>query len=145
MTILRFLFENRSPTFARRVLAAIAAPPLAMALYGLMAPFWFGSGSSVQIVGMTLIMVAIGSLFAYVGMLIVGLPANVGLRSLKAERGIVYILIGAVSLPILLAIKDPSAPTFAQMTLAATPGALVAGLWWHIASRPPSPRQTHVG
>jgi hypothetical protein len=135
MTVSRFLFERRVPLDLRRVQAAIVAPPLAMALYGLMMPLWFGNGSTEQAIGMAVMVVGIGSLFAYVGMLVVGVPANLALKSLKAERGIAYVLIGALSVPIALTFNDATAPRFEQLTLAAAPGALVAALWWLIASR----------
>jgi hypothetical protein len=106
-----------------------------MIVYGLIMPFWFGWPTTVQVVGMTVMTVAIGSLFAYLGMLIVGLPANFLLSLLRAERGVTYLTVGAVSLPVLLAFNDPSTPTIGQFTLAAAPGSLVAGLWWLIASR----------
>lgn len=106
-----------------------------MALYGLMTPIWFGSGTMDQTVGMVVIVVGFGSLFAYLGMVLVGLPANIALKSLKAERGILYLVIGAASLPLVLAYRDPSMPTVGQLTLAAAPGSLVASLWWLIATK----------
>jgi len=135
VALLGFLFERRVPPIKRRILAALLAPPLAMALYGLMTPIWFGGGTMEQIVGMAVIAVGFGSLFGYLGMILVGLPANIALKTLKAERGMVYLVIGAVSLPLVLAYRDQSMPTVAQLTLAAAPGGLVAGLWWLISTR----------
>jgi hypothetical protein len=100
-----------------------------------MTPLWFGVRSTDQVIGMMVMAVGIGSLLAYAGMLLVGLPANVALKYLRAERGITYVLIGSVSIPLVLAFNDPSSPTMAQLSLAAAPGALVAGLWWLVASR----------
>lgn len=142
MAISRFLFELRSPSIARRILAALVAPPLAMVLYGIMMPLWLRTGSIEQVTGMTLIVVIIGSIFAYAGMVLVGFPTNITLRWLNAERGITYILMGAATLPLVLALKDPTFPSVEQFTLAAAPGGLVAGLWWLVATRqPPLPTQ----
>ena len=135
MALLRLLFERRVPPIKRRILAAFLAPPLAMVLYGLVTPIWFGGGTMEQFVGMAVIAVGFGSLIGYLGMILVGLPANIALKALKAERGILYLVIGAVSLPLVLAYRDPSMPTVGQLTLVATPGGLVAGLWWLISTR----------
>jgi hypothetical protein len=135
MIAYRFLFDRRFPRMRRRILAALLAPPLAMIVYGSMAPLWFGPGSPSQVLGMTAMMAGIGSLFAYGGMLVVGVPANLMLSSLGAERGIAYLAIGAASLPVALTLSDGSLPTIGQFTLAAAPGSLVAGILWFIASR----------
>ena len=141
MPISLFFFERRSPPVGRRLVAALLAPPPAMFIFGLILGSWFNSGESEakpeMIFDFALIITLYGSIFAYGGILLVAFPANLLLRPLKAERGIVYMLIGAASgfVPIAAVQRGWKLPEPAMIAFLALPGALTAMSWWLIASR----------
>lgn len=136
-----FLFEVRSPTLTRVATATLIAPPVAMALYGVLASVVLsesGNRASTlgQVLSMTLMACLYGSGLAYLGMFLVGLPTFLGLRALGAQRGVAYIIVGAGFLPLLLVLKSGGLPGHSAPVLLATmPGLLVAGCWWLFASR----------
>ena len=136
-----FFFQRRSPSLGKRLAGALVAPPLAMALFGLIVAIWSswfsGAGSVDMVVGMVLAFTLYGSMIAYAGILLVALPANMLLNGLNAERGIAYVLLGAAGglIPILALQRGLAMPDLPLALFLALPGALTAALWWLIASR----------
>ena len=135
-----FLFEVRNPTLLRVAIATLAAPPLAMAVCGIVVSVAFsktagGALTLGKVIGTTSLY---GSVFAYLVIALVGLPTFLVLKGIDAQRGVAYLFVGTISLPLLLSLKSaglPSHDIVASLFLAATPGCLVAGCWWLLASR----------
>lgn len=112
-----------------------------MMIYGIIAsvilgnmgrePDWLGKA-----LNMATAMALFGSVWAYVGVVLVGLPTFVALMAMDAQRGVAYLVVGTIPLPLLLLIRSGELPgNVGLVILAATPGLLVAGCWWLLASR----------
>lgn len=139
MALQNFLFEVRNPSSLRAVIAAFAAPPIAMLGYGIIASVVLsrtsGSATVNKILGMTGMTCLYGSALAYLGMVLVGLPASLALKAMNEQRGVAYLLIGTFPLPLLLLLRSGTLPDHAApILLAATPGFFVAGCWWFLAT-----------
>lgn len=135
-----FLFKVRDPTIWRVALAAIVAPPLAMAIYGVVLSMALEPIAHPitldQVLGMMAYTCLYGSILSYLGLALVGLPTFCILKWVDAQRGIAYLLIGALSLPVLITLRSGELPThLAQFVVLTASGCLVAGAWWLLASR----------
>lgn len=135
-----FLFDVQNPTIWRAVLAAIVAPPLAMTIYGVVLSTALGPIAHPitpdKVLGMMAYTCLYGSVLSYLGLALVGLPTFCILKWLDAQRGIAYLLIGALPLPLLITLRSGELPAhFAQFVVVTAPGCLVAGAWWLLASR----------
>ncbi len=129
MALQNFLLEVRKPSLLRAVIAAFAAPPIAMLGYGIIASVVLsrtsGSATVNNILGMIGMTCLYGSALAYLGMVLVGVPASSALKAMNEQRGVAYLLIGTFPLPLLLLLRSGELPDHtAPILLAATPGSL---------------------
>ncbi len=112
-----------------------------MTLVALMLSFWLRlNGGPMAANGMTdfiLAFILLGSIYAYLGMLIVAFPANLLLSLFNAERGIVYILMGGLGafIPMAVVTGDWRLANSGFGLFIACAGALTATFWWLIASK----------
>lgn len=82
-----------------------------------------------MVIEMTLLFLIYGSMAAYMGILLVGLPANLVLGLLRAERGIFYILSGAAGGIVPVAVLSGQGWNIVgAISLLAKPGGLTATL-----------------
>lgn len=110
MSLIRFLFERRVPRFGRRIMAALIAPPVAMAVLALIitcllsvffaGPSLFALSTSRTrsfagaVLAVSTVTLTTGLIAAYAAMVLIALPANILLARLGSETGMAYILIG---------------------------------------------------
>lgn len=143
MSFFRRLFlARKTPAGSRIALATLFAPPLGMVVFGIVSPILLNDvagpgsrGNPISFVSFGLMMVLLGSIFAYIGTIFIVLPIMCLLRKLDLECGLAYLVTGAVALPLIELARSGQFPQHAaQGMLAMMPGAFVAGVWWWIAS-----------